>query len=78
MTGSLSDTTTVILIDEGDRRCDERCHNATDPRCDCICNGRYHGVSLRIGGLTRALQEEQPVQLTLNGLLSQPTKNPDR
>lgn len=25
-------------------RCDARCHNATDPACDCICGGRLHGV----------------------------------
>lgn len=28
---------------EGTRRCDARCHQATEPDCDCICGGRYHG-----------------------------------
>jgi hypothetical protein len=28
------------------RRCDAHCHNATEPDCDCICAGRYHGRGL--------------------------------
>ena len=28
------------------RRCDARCHNATKPRCRCICGGVNHGVGL--------------------------------
>lgn len=28
---------------EGERRCDERCHNAKCAECDCCCGGRYHG-----------------------------------
>ena len=28
-------------------RCDARCYGALDPRCDCICGGRNHGVGLR-------------------------------
>jgi hypothetical protein len=31
---------------EGERRCDARCHQATEPDCDCICGGRYHGCGL--------------------------------
>jgi hypothetical protein len=30
----------------GTRRCDARCHDATEPNCDCICGGRNHGVGL--------------------------------
>lgn len=25
-------------------RCDAKCHNATQPRCTCICGGRNHGI----------------------------------
>jgi hypothetical protein len=25
-------------------RCDERCYNASDPGCSCICQGANHGV----------------------------------
>jgi len=32
-------------------RCDARCYNATDPRCDCVCGGLNHGV-----GYDKALQ----------------------
>jgi hypothetical protein len=24
-------------------RCDARCHNAKQPKCTCICGGRFHG-----------------------------------
>lgn len=29
---------------EGTRRCDGTCHNATKPKCSCVCGGRYHGA----------------------------------
>jgi hypothetical protein len=32
---------------EGTRRCDATCHNATSPKCVCICGGRYHGKGPR-------------------------------
>lgn len=32
---------------EGMRRCDARCHDATEPNCDCLCNGANHGVGLQ-------------------------------
>jgi hypothetical protein len=36
----------TLLIDSvGDRRCDAKCHNATESGCDCVCEGRYHGAS---------------------------------
>jgi len=25
------------------RRCDATCHRASEPKCVCICGGRYHG-----------------------------------
>lgn len=25
------------------RRCDAKCHNATEPECHCICGGVFHG-----------------------------------
>jgi hypothetical protein len=28
---------------DGERRCDSACHDAGEPRCDCICGGRFHG-----------------------------------
>jgi predicted RNase H-like HicB family nuclease len=24
-------------------RCDAKCYNATEPKCDCICRGANHG-----------------------------------
>ena len=29
---------------EGSRRCDAKCHNATNSTCNCICGGKNHGV----------------------------------
>lgn len=25
-------------------RCDAKCHDAHDPKCDCVCGGSNHGV----------------------------------
>lgn len=27
------------------RRCDDRCHSAIHPKCDCWCAGFFHGPS---------------------------------
>lgn len=37
--------TTLLIVgnSEGSRRCDAKCHEATEPDCDCVCGGRYHG-----------------------------------
>ncbi len=41
---------TLIDIRGGDGRligrCDARCHDATEPVCDCCCGGRNHGKGL--------------------------------
>ena len=34
---------TLILI-EGARRCDATCTHAKHEKCDCVCEGRYHGA----------------------------------
>lgn len=36
------------------RRCDARCHNAKQPRCKCICGGRFHGAARVSGGMEKA------------------------
>lgn len=41
------------------RRCDNRCYNATRPRCRCICGGHNHGVELyQAGQNTRKMAQE--------------------
>lgn len=30
----------------GNRVCNETCHNATGPRCSCVCGNRYHGKGI--------------------------------
>jgi len=42
---------------EGDRRCDARCHEATQPECDCVCGGRFHGAAVN-GTLSEKVQEK--------------------
>jgi len=40
----------VVLIasysSSGNRRCDAKCYDADDGKCDCVCNGANHGVGL--------------------------------
>lgn len=36
---------------EGQRRCDETCHDAKSEACSCICEGRYHGKGDQAGKL---------------------------
>jgi hypothetical protein len=44
---------------EGEKgRCDAKCHNATEPHCDCMCGGRYHGAGLVQGELERRVHED--------------------
>lgn len=37
-------------------RCDDKCHNAESPVCDCMCGGRYHGKR-RNGTLDDAIRQ---------------------
>ncbi len=38
-------------------RCDDKCHSAKEPKCVCMCGGRYHGVANKPGGLDQARKE---------------------
>ncbi len=40
-------------------RCDAKCHGATDPKCFCMCGGRYHGANHRPGGLRAAMETHE-------------------
>lgn len=40
-------------------RCDDKCHSATKPDCQCMCGGRYHGANLKPGGLRKAVEDFQ-------------------
>lgn len=45
------------------RRCDAKCHNATKPRCRCICGGVNHGVGFdQARANTRKITDEQLVK----------------
>lgn len=39
-------------------RCDAKCHDAREPECRCMCDGRYHGRSKILGGMQQAMKEE--------------------
>lgn len=38
-------------------RCDSKCHEAKEPRCECMCGGRFHGAANRPGGLEKAIED---------------------
>ena len=38
-------------------RCDDNCHSAKEPKCVCMCGGRYHGAANKPGGLEQAVKE---------------------
>lgn len=38
-------------------RCDAKCHNAKEPKCECMCGGRYHGAGLKDGGVQEIQRE---------------------
>jgi hypothetical protein len=46
----------VLISDSNGRKCDGRCYDAKNPRCDCICGGKNHGVGLR-----RAIEQTREV-----------------
>jgi hypothetical protein len=51
---------TLITIenDEGTyRRCDAKCHNATEPDCRCICLGLFHGKGSHTAELQQAIEK---------------------
>lgn len=50
---------------DGTRRCDARCHKATQPECECICGGRYHGCARDRG---RGPDDVLDAELMLRGL----------
>ena len=44
---------------EGQRRCDEKCYNASGPECTCCCGGANHGAGLaKATANTRKIAEE--------------------
>lgn len=43
---------------EGSRHCDAKCHNAVNPKCTCVCGGRYHGAG-RNGTLETLIKERR-------------------
>ncbi len=38
-------------------RCDAKCHDAREPKCDCICGGVYHGKGSDTPELRQAIEE---------------------
>jgi len=40
-------------------QCDEKCHNAKNPKCQCICGGRYHGKKSGSAELLAAVQQTE-------------------
>lgn len=38
-------------------RCDAKCHGAKDPKCACMCGGRYHGKGVDSPALFEAVKD---------------------
>ena len=38
-------------------RCNGKCHSAKNPRCVCMCGGRFHGSANRAGGTEQAIKD---------------------
>jgi len=38
-------------------RCDAKCHDAKEPKCDCICRGAFHGLRAGSPELLEAVQK---------------------
>ena len=56
---------TLIRVTHSDgtsRRCDSRCYNATNKRCECVCGGMNHGV-----GTEKAVENTREMALALFG-----------
>ncbi len=69
---------TVITWSDGTKKksCNGRCHSATTSECNCICEGRYHGATLRPGGLPHAIKtyhREVAAFINRAGIIAQPT-----
>jgi len=43
-------------------RCDARCHEATQPECDCICGGKNHGMGARQAWENTRVMAEQWIE----------------
>jgi hypothetical protein len=51
---------TIITAQSGSghkRSCNGTCHNAKHDKCNCICQGRFHGAAHRAGGVTQAVED---------------------
>lgn len=44
-------------------RCDARCHGAANPKCVCMCGGRYHGAARRPGGVEQVVRDTWEVAI---------------
>ena len=50
-------------------RCDARCHEATQPDCDCICGGAFHGVGSKVAWEDRKTLTDDEILEGLSELL---------
>jgi len=41
-------------------RCDAHCHEATEPDCQCICGGKYHGKGSSTAAQEALTEDWQP------------------
>jgi len=51
--------TLILAVDSNGvyGRCDAKCHDATGPKCTCICGGVYHGKGSGTAALREGIEE---------------------
>jgi hypothetical protein len=51
--------TLIVAVDSNGvyGRCDAKCHDATGPKCTCICGGVYHGKGSGTAALRQAIKD---------------------
>ena len=61
----------TVVMREGRRVCNSRCHNAKKPKCNCICHGKNHGGNKELSGIDIRIEkieveENNKTELVLN------------
>lgn len=59
------------LIKSGEFRCDAKCYNAKEPKCNCICGGRNHGNKIHNKQMELKNEETEMTPLTKESPIDQ-------
>ena len=54
-------TLLTLKTDNGIKRCTSKCHNAKGKKCNCICQGEFHGI-----GAEKAIEKAIKSNITID------------